>query len=57
MCEREKLLKLKTNSKLIKLQEEINGVIEELLEEDEMNITNIKKPDICCSHNHDTNTE
>ena len=37
MCEREKLPKLKTNSKLIKLQEEINGVIEELLEEDEMN--------------------
>jgi len=27
---------------LIKLQEEINGVIEELLEEDEMNITDIK---------------
>jgi len=26
---------------LIKLQEEINGVIEELLEEDEMNITAI----------------
>jgi len=26
---------------LIKLQEEINGVIEELLEEDEMNITDI----------------
>ena len=39
MSEREKLPKLKTNSKLIKLQEEINGVIEELLEEDEMNIT------------------
>jgi len=41
MSEREKLPKLKTNSKLIKLQEEINGVIEELLEEDEMDITNI----------------
>jgi len=27
---------------LIKLQEEINGVIEEILEEDEMNITDIK---------------
>jgi len=40
MAEREKLPKLKTNSKLIKLQEEINGVIEELLE-DEMNITDI----------------
>jgi len=31
MCEREKLPKLKTNSKFIKLQEEVNGVIEELL--------------------------
>ena len=41
MSEREKLPKLKTNSKLITLQEEINGVIEELLEEDEMNITDI----------------
>jgi len=41
MSEWEKLPKLKTNGKLIKLQEEINGVIEELLEEDEMNITNI----------------
>jgi len=41
MFEREKLPKLKTNSKLIKLQEEINGVIEELLEEDEMNVTHI----------------
>ena len=39
--EREKVPKLKTNSKLIKLQEEINGVIEELLEENEMNITDI----------------
>ena len=41
MSESEKLPKLKTNSKLIKLQGEINGVIEELLEEDEMNITDI----------------
>jgi hypothetical protein len=41
MSEREKLPKLKTNSKVIKLQEEINGVIEELLEEDEMDITDI----------------
>jgi len=40
MSESEKLPKLKTNSKLIKLQEEINGIIEELLE-DEMNITDI----------------
>jgi len=41
MSERKKLPKVKTNSKLIKLQEEINGVIEELLEEDEINITDI----------------
>ena len=41
ISEREKLPRLKTNSKLIKHQEEINGVIEELLEEDEMNITDI----------------
>jgi len=41
MSEREKMPKLKTNSILVKLQEEINGVIEELLEEDEMNITDI----------------
>ena len=41
ISEREKLPRLKTNSKLIKFQEEINGVIEELLEEDEMNITDI----------------
>jgi len=41
VSERKKLLKLKTNSKLIKLQEEINGVTEDLLEEDEMNITDI----------------
>jgi len=41
MSEREKLPKLETNSKLIKHEEEINGVTEELLEEDEMNKTNI----------------
>ena len=41
MSEREKLPKVKTNSKLIKLQEEINGVLEGLLEEDEMIITYI----------------
>ena len=41
MSEREKLPNLKTNSKLIKLQEEINGVTKELLEEDEMDITDI----------------
>jgi len=39
MSESEKLPKLKTNSQLIKLQEKTNGVIEELLEEDGMNIT------------------
>jgi len=41
MSEREKLPELKINSKLINLQEEINGVTEELLEEDEMDITYI----------------
>jgi len=41
MCEMEKLPKLKPNMKFIKPQEEINGVIEELLEEGEMNITDI----------------
>jgi len=41
MCEREKLPELTTKSKLIKLQEEINGVVEEHLEEDEMDITDI----------------
>jgi len=56
MCEREKLPKIKTNSKLIKLEEEINGVIEELLEEDKMNIIDINNL-IRCSHNRDTNTE
>ena len=40
MCEREKLPELKTNSKLIKFREQINGVIDELLEE-EMDITDI----------------
>ena len=41
MCETDKLPKLTTDSKLIKLQVEINGVIEELLEDDEMDITDI----------------
>ena len=41
MSERDKLPKPKTNSKLINLQEEINGVIEELLEEDELDMTDI----------------
>ena len=41
MTGREKLQKLKKNSKLIKLQEEINEISEELLEEDEMIIADI----------------
>jgi len=41
ISEREKLSRIKTNSKLIELQEEINGVFVDLLEEDEMNITDI----------------
>ena len=40
MSEKEKLPKLKTNSKLIELHEEINGVIG-LLEEDEMDIPDL----------------
>jgi hypothetical protein len=43
MSEREKLPKLKSNSKLIRIQEEINGVIEEHLEGDEMNLGDIYK--------------
>jgi len=43
MSVREKLPKQKKN-KLIQLQEEINGVIEKLLEENEMNITDINYP-------------
>jgi len=38
------LPKLKTNDKLIKLQEGINGVNEEPLEEDEINIAVINNP-------------
>ena len=41
MCEREKLPILKTNSKFIKFQEEINRVIDELLEEEEMDVTDV----------------
>jgi hypothetical protein len=41
MSERERLPKLNENSKLIKLKNEINGVIEELLEENESDITDI----------------
>jgi hypothetical protein len=39
MSERERPLKLKVNSKLTKLKEEIYGITEELLEEDESDIT------------------
>ena len=41
MSERETLPKLKENSKLIKLKDEINGIIEELLEENDLGIRNI----------------
>jgi hypothetical protein len=41
ISEREKLPRLKAKNKLIKFQEEINGVTEELLEEGEMDITDI----------------
>ena len=40
MSEREMLLKLKEKSKVIKLKDEINGIIEERLE-DEPHITDI----------------
>jgi len=41
MSERERLPQLKEKNKLIKLKEEIDGVTEELLEEDESDITAI----------------
>jgi hypothetical protein len=41
MSERDKLPKLKSNSKLIKPQKEINEEIKGLLEEDEMNRADI----------------
>jgi len=41
ISERERLPKLKENSKLIKLKDEINGIIEELLEENYLCITAI----------------
>ena len=41
MSERERLPQLKENSKLIKLKEEIDGAIEALLEEGELDITRI----------------
>jgi Skp family chaperone for outer membrane proteins len=55
MSERERLPNLKENSELIKLMEEINGIIKELLEEDESDITDTL--DTCCSHNYDTKNE
>ena len=41
MSEREKLPKQTKNSKVTKFQGEINGIIEELIEEEEVGITNI----------------
>jgi hypothetical protein len=41
MSKRDKLPKLKENSKLMKLKNEINGIIEELLEENESGVTDI----------------
>ncbi len=41
MSEREQLLKLTKNSKVTKFQEEVNGIIEELLEEQEVDISDI----------------
>jgi len=55
VSEREKLPKLK--SKLIKLKEEINGVIEEHLERRRNGHNRYKQPDICCSQNYDTKIE
>ena len=43
MSERESLSKLKENSKLIKHNEEIIGIIEEILEEDESDLKDINK--------------
>jgi hypothetical protein len=58
MSEGERLPKLKENSKLTKLKEEIYGTSEELLEEDELYITDINSfIYICCSHNYDTDIE
>lgn len=41
MSERERLPKLKDNSKLIKLKEEIKGIIEDILEEFHSDITDM----------------
>ena len=43
LSERKRLSKLKEYRKLIKLTEEINGIFEENLEEDESNMKNINK--------------
>jgi hypothetical protein len=52
MYERERLPKRKENSILIKLKEEINGIIEEILEHGQSDITDMN---ICCIHNYDKN--
>jgi hypothetical protein len=57
MFEREKLPKLKTNSKLIKFQEEINGVIEKLIKRRRNGPNRYKQSDIHRIHNYDTNIE
>jgi hypothetical protein len=41
--ERERLSRVKGNSNLIKLKEQINGIIEENLEEDETDVKDINK--------------
>ena len=41
MSEKEKLTKLKENSNLMKLKKEINGIIGEILQEDESDIKDI----------------
>jgi hypothetical protein len=51
----ERLWELKGISKLIKLEEEINGIIEETLEEDESDIKDIHNYIyICCRYIYDT---
>jgi hypothetical protein len=41
VSERERLQKLKENNKLVKLKLEINGIIEEILEDNESDIKDI----------------
>jgi len=57
MFEREKLPKLKTNSKLIKFREEINGVIDKLFRRRRNGHNRYKQSDIRRSHNYNTNIE